>query len=60
MRYARPSRHYRVAGKQAKKNSLNGTFVPKKDQPKIMVATGFVGVLIFLLGLLLGVLVDKD
>lgn len=60
MRYARPSRHYRVAGQQAKQNSLKGTFISKKDQPKLAAAAGFTGVLIFLLGLLIGVLIDRD
>lgn len=60
MRYARPSRHYRVATQQAKQNSLKGTFISKKDKPKLAAAAGFIGLLLFLLGLLIGVLIDRD
>ena len=60
MRYARPRRHYRVAQQEVKRDSLKGTFIPKKEKPKYMAVAGFVGVLVFLLGLLVGVLVDKD
>lgn len=60
MRYARPTRHYRVAEQQAKQNSLNGIFISKKDKPKVAAAAGFVGVLVFMLGLLMGVLIDRD
>lgn len=60
MRYARPTRHYRVAKQQAEQNSLKGTFVPNSDKPKIIVAAGLVGVLVFLVGLLTGALIDRD
>lgn len=60
MRYARPTRHYRVAEKQIEQSPLKGTYITNKDKPKIAAAAGVVGVLVFLLGLLLGVLIDRD
>ena len=60
MRYARPNRHYRVGKQESKVNSLKGTFVSNNDKPKIAAACGLIGMLIFIIGLLTGVLVDKD
>lgn len=60
MRYAGSRRHYRVGKQQAQQNPLRGTYIPKKEMPKIYAAGGIIAVLVFLLGLLLGVLIDRD
>ncbi|MGN1318084.1 MAG: hypothetical protein ACI4VF_03645 [Lachnospirales bacterium] len=60
MRYARPRRHYRVAKQQIDQSPLRGTYISNKSKPKIYAAGGVIGLLIFLLGLLLGVLIDRD
>jgi hypothetical protein len=60
MRYARPTRHYRVARQEAAQNTLKGTYIPNKDKPKMYGAAAVVGALVFLLGLLMGVLIDRD
>lgn len=35
MRYARPTRHYRVAEKQVQQNPYKGTFIPNSDKTKL-------------------------
>ncbi|MBQ7264570.1 MAG: hypothetical protein IJS61_00555 [Firmicutes bacterium] len=62
MTYARPKRNYRVAQKQVEQNNraLKGTFVPEKDKPKVALFAVGIGVLLFVLGLLIGALANRD
>lgn len=60
MNYARTRKHYRAARKEVEQNPLNGIFIPNKDKSKLAVITGGLASLVFLLGLLLGLLTNKD
>ena len=52
MRYARPTRHYRVAEKQVQQNPYKGTFIPNSDKTKLGIfAAG---------GLLIGAVANRD
>ena len=58
MRYARPTRHYRVAEKQVQQNPYKGTFIPNGDKTKLGIFAA--GVLLFVLGLLIGAVANRD
>lgn len=58
MRYARPRKHYRAAEQEAKAHVLKGTFIPDEDKPKVAVCAVGAAVLVFLLGLLTGVVAN--
>lgn len=65
MKYARPSKHYRAAKKQAEEKSrerryVKGTFISQKDKPKIVAMGVAVTVLSFLLGFFIGSLLESD
>lgn len=47
MRYARPTRHYRVAEKQVQQNPYKGTFIPNSDKTKLGIFAAGVGALLF-------------
>ena len=58
MRYARPTRHYRVAEKQVQQNPYKGTF--NSDKTKLGIFAAGVGALLFVLGLLIGAVANRD
>lgn len=62
MRYARPTRHYRVAEKQVQQNpyTYKGTFIPNSDKTKLGIFAAGVGALLFVLGLLIGAVANRD
>jgi hypothetical protein len=60
MTYARTRRHYRAAKKEVQQNPLNGIFIPNKDKHKLAAAAGALGVVVFTMGMLIGLLSAKD
>lgn len=60
MNYARTRKHYRAARKEVEQNPLNGIFIPNKDKSKLAIIGGGLASLVFLLGLLLGLLTNRD
>lgn len=65
MKYARPNRHYRAAQKQTQqqiqqKRELRGTFISRKDKPKIAAMSAGVVLLSFLLGFFIGAALDIE
>ena len=60
MRYARPTRHYRVVEKQVQQNPYKGTFIPNSDKTKLGIFAAGVGALLFVLGLLIGAVANRD
>jgi hypothetical protein len=67
MDYTRPNRHYRKAGRMARRNAekkesrtLKGTFIPEEEKKKIFAMAGGVAVLSFALGFLIGCVIGID
>lgn len=60
MTYARTRKHYRAAKKEVQQNSLNGIFIPNRDKQKVAIAAGALGTVIFVMGLLIGLLASED
>lgn len=62
MRYARPTKHYRVseAERQYKDSLTKGTYIATKDKPKLYLVAGAMATLIFVFGLLIGAVINKD
>jgi hypothetical protein len=64
MKYARGSRHYRVAKRQAEQNAdvkaTKGTFIPDKDKKKLFAMAGCVALLSFVLGFFIGAVLDIE
>ena len=60
MRYARPTRHYRVSVIYVYQNPYKGTFIPNSDKTKLGIFAAGVGALLFVLGLLIGAVANRD
>ncbi len=60
MTYARTRKHYRAAKKEIEHNPVNGVFIPNKDKQKIAAAASGVGAILFILGLLIGLLAGTN
>ena len=60
MTYARTRKHYRAAKKEIEHNPTNGVFIPNKDKSKVAAAAGAAGVIIFIMGLLIGLVAGDN
>ena len=60
MNYARTRKHYRAAKKEVEQNPMNGIFIPNKDKNKLAAVAGGMASIVFLLGLMVGLLTNKD
>ena len=60
MRNARHTWHYHVAEKQVQQNPYKGTFIPNGDKTKLGIFAAGVGALLFVLGLLIGAVANRD
>ena len=60
MTYARTRKHYRAAKKEIEHNPVNGIFIPNRDKQKVAAAAGGVGAVLFVLGLLIGLLAGSN
>ena len=60
MTYVRTRKHYRAAKKEIEHNPVNGTFIANKDKPKVAVAAGVAGVMVFVMGLLIGLVAGDN
>ena len=52
--------YYRVAEKQVQQNPYKGTFIPNGDKTKLGIFAAGVGALLFVLGLLIGAVANRD
>ena len=60
MTYARARKHYRAVKKEIEQNSPTGIFIPKRDKSKVAAAAGGVGAILFVLGLLIGLIAGSN
>ena len=60
MTYARTRKHYRAAKKEIEQNPANGVFIPNRDKSKVAAAAGAAGVIIFIMGLLIGLVAGDN
>ena len=60
MTYARTRKHYRAAKKEIEHNPVKGIFIPNRDKQKVAVAAGVAGSILFVMGLLIGLVVSDD
>lgn len=60
MTYARTRRHYRAAKKEIDQNPTKGVFIPNKDKTKVAAAAGIAGGIVFVMGLLIGLVAGSN
>lgn len=60
MAYARTKKHYRAAKKQVEQKPLNGIFIANRDKSKLAIISAALAITVFMMGLLIGILVNRD